>query len=133
MSKIIHTKKLFGGRETAEEVHRKYAWGPEKRCALCPDVPVIRISLGCSPKDLIENMPNLARAVMAQSDRGGIPYFESKHGPMTWFNEVFACDTHRAIAEKQAARGPSWVLVEIDRGPGKDKTVVQVPGLREAG
>ena len=29
-----HRKKLFGGRETAEEVHRRIAWG-KRHCTTC--------------------------------------------------------------------------------------------------
>lgn len=126
--KIIHTKKLFDGKETAEEVHRELAWGKHAKCEICNDKLVtIRISCAMSPKDLVERTPLIAARIMAASDNGQIPSFLSKYGPMTWFSEVFSCATHQAALERSAAHLPSHVLVEIDRGPGKDKVVSQVP------
>lgn len=127
--KIIHRKKLFDGKETAQEVHRRYAWQPGARCAKCGDRDVvIQISSHMPTKELINNHPEVAGRVMAASEDGmTIPSWPSKYGRMTQVGIAYACETHRAEAERVAARAPSSVLIEIDRGVGKDITVVQVP------
>lgn len=128
MAKIIHTTKLFGGRETAQEVHRRYTWGPRAACTICGcrDV-LIRITCAMSPRELVERFPNVAAKIMAQSDNGQIPSYMSKWGALTIFSEAFSCSTHQAAAERAAAHLPSYVYVDIDRGVGEDVTVVQVP------
>lgn len=130
-AKIIHTTKLFGGKETAADVHRQCAW-TGSRCDACGDkTTVIQISTHMLTKELVEKHPVIAARIMMSSEDGNIPSWESKYGRMTRVGVAYACDTHRAQAERAAAHGPSNVLVEIDRGPGVDKVVVQVPGVIE--
>lgn len=125
--KLIHTTKLFGGRETAAEVHRKYAWTGGK--CLCGDADVvIQIDCYATPKDLIENLrAEPLMRLLSQTENGQLPTFPTKYGPMTLFSKTWACETHRPTVEREAARLPSWVMVEIDRGPGVDKVISQVP------
>lgn len=127
-AKIIHTTKLFGGRETAEDVHRQHAWHGA-RCNACGDREVVvQVSTHMLTKELIEKNPhNIVARIMAQSEDGTIPSWQSKYGRMTMVGVAYACTTHQRALETTAARGPSSVLVEIDRGPGKDKIVAQVP------
>lgn len=126
-AKLIHRTKLFGGRETAEEVHRKYAWTGAK-CYLCRDKNVvIQLSYAMSPIDLVTREPAIAAQLVGTSDNDMLPVWRSKYGPMVWFWVEHACATHQQYAEREAAKLPSYILVEIDRGPGKDKVVSQVP------
>jgi hypothetical protein len=125
--KVIHTTKLFGGRETAEEVHRKHAWAGG-RCYMCGDrVTAIKLSYAMSPVDLVAREPRITAMLLEQSEDGQLPVWLSKYGPMVWFWTEYACSTHQRYVEREAAKLPSYVLVEIDRGPGRDKTIVQVP------
>jgi hypothetical protein len=60
--------------------------------------------------------------------RGQLPVIEFTYGKFVKIGEVFACNLCRPTMEREAAKGPSWVLVHIDRGPGPEKPLVQVPG-----
>lgn len=123
---VIHRSKLFGGIKTAMEVHAESAWG---RCTIagCMHLPVIQIKCFMMLKDFTEKAPDLATAIaMSNPDGPFIPTVPMTFGPMVRFSTVNACKAHQADAERAAAKAPSWVLVEIDRGPGADRPIVQV-------
>lgn len=122
----IHRKKLFGGRETAQDVHRKHAW-PNARCYMCGsgDV-VIRLSYYQSPFDLIRHEPRIAAELMEGND-GQLPIWRSTQGPLVMFWVEYACRHDQQYVERQAAKLPDYIRVDIDRGVGEDKAVVQVP------
>jgi hypothetical protein len=124
-AEVIHRRRLFGGRRTAEEVHREL--GLRGRCA-CGGPPAIRIRVFIRHDDFVKLQPELA-AMIAASNRDGpfIPTMESKYGPLVKRSDIVFCDHCRAYAERAAARTPSWAIVEIDRGVGPDKPTVQVP------
>lgn len=128
-AQIIHTTKLFGGRETAMDVHRQHAWYGA-RCTGCqsPNV-VIQISTHMLTKELIDRHPEISALIMAKSEDGQMPSWQSKYGRMTMVGVAHACKHCQQALESAAARGPDYVLVEIDRGPGEDKVVSQVPNL----
>lgn len=132
---VIRRDKLFAGILTAEEVWRKHIKARGEKCPICQsDKIAIRIRVFVETDELIRRQPGIAAVIMARSDDGGIPYvpmqFSGKGGKvykMVRVSDKGFCDSCAAEAEKHAAHGPSWAFVEIDRGPGKDKTVVQVP------
>lgn len=129
-TELIHRTKLFGGKQTAEEVHRELAWGPMAVCQCGRKDVVIQIDGYASPKELLAHLrPEVIVRLMVATEDGQLPTFPTKYGPMVNFSKAWACEDHKQLAEQTAARLPSWVLVEIDRGPGKDKVVVQVPTL----
>lgn len=128
-SPIIHFKKLFGGFETAFEVHRKHTW-PNAFCTKCCDRDVrIQLSYAMSPSDLSAREPLLAAHLVSVSENGMLPEFSCKLGRLVWFWTEYACPAHQAQVEREAARLPSHIYVQIDRGPEKDKTIVGVPEL----
>jgi hypothetical protein len=120
--KTIHRRQLFDGRETAEQVH----WGafPGAKCA-CGLPPAIRCVTFAPIGDLLEQDPLRAQA-MAQANGGQLPMVRFTYGVFVKIGEMFACSLCKATLEKVAARLPSWVLVEWDRGPGPDSPIVQV-------
>lgn len=123
----IHRKKLFGGRETAQEVHRKIAWhgGTCYRCG--STAVVVQLSYSQSPLDLSLHEPNLTAQLIAASEDGQLPVWRSTYGPMVIYWVEYACAHHQKETEIDAARLPSYVLVQIDRGVGEDKVVSAVP------
>lgn len=126
-AKIIHRTKLFGGRETAQEVHRKHAWAGGQ-CYRCGDRDVrIQLNYHQSPIDLVANEPKIAAQLLAFSDNDQLPVWKSKYGPMVLYWVEYACSTHQRDSEIEAARLPSYILVEIDRGVGAEKIIGQVP------
>jgi hypothetical protein len=124
---VIHRSKLFGGMQTAAEVHAKH--GFRDPCAIkgCKNLPVIQIKMFMLHDEFVQRNPQMA-TMIAMSNPGGkyIPCTPTTFGPMVRFSTVAACRTHQKDAEMAAAKAPSYVLVEIDRGPGADKPIVQV-------
>jgi hypothetical protein len=130
---IIHRSKLFGGVVTAAEVHARH--GFRQPCAIqgCSNLPVIAIKMLMLHDEFVKQSPLLAAEIARTNPSGPyIPCIDTTFGKMVMVSKTCACRTHQADAEKAAAKAPSWVLVEIDRGPGADKPVVQVGAQIEA-
>lgn len=133
--KVVFKDKLFQGIMTAEEYWRKHTATRGEKCRMCENQKIaIRIRVFVEVDELVNRSPEIAGVIMARSDDGSIPYvpmqFSGKGGKvykMVMVSVNAFCDSCAVDAERYAAKGPSWALVEIDRGPGKDKTVVQVP------
>lgn len=124
---VIHSTKLFGGLATAQEVHAK--WGFRSPCTVprCGNMPVIQVRMFMLHDEFVEKSPMLARSIaMSNPDGPYIPCAPTTFGPMVRFSTACACRAHQRDLEVVAARAPSYVLVEIDRGPGADKPQVQV-------
>lgn len=123
----IHRSKLFGGVATAQEVHAKYGFRQACQATGCGATPVIQIKMFMLHDEFVQRNPQMA-TMIAMSNPGGkyIPCTPTTFGPMVRFSTVAACRTHQKDAEMAAAKAPSYVLVEIDRGPGADKPIVQV-------
>ena len=126
---VVHIKKFAGGRETPQEMHRRL--GIRKNCALCGHPAAIRIKVFAPLAELIKRTPEYVAGICASNPDGPyVPTIDTTYGKMVKISDVGACDLCKTQAEKEAAKGPSWMLVEIDRGPG-NTVAVQVPaGLR---
>jgi hypothetical protein len=122
---IIHRKVLFGGVETAQEVHARLGW--RGRCNACGGPPVVQIRCFMLLADAQRLSPIYVQSIMATSPDGRVPTQATKYGPMIRFSSALACVHHQKEAEKVAASAPSYVFVEIDRGPGAERPVVSVP------
>lgn len=122
---IIHRKKLFDGRYTAEELNAKLAWGDHK-CDGCGGPPAIRISVYVALNDM---EMTLRHAVMFEISQGRINTVPTTNGDAVRTSFVHACKNCQATAERAAARGaPSFAIVDIQRGPGPDAPMIQVVG-----
>jgi hypothetical protein len=125
MADNIHRKQFANGRLTPIEMHRKLAF--RGKCKTCGGPPAIHIKVFVEVKDLQQRQPHLCALICAQNPDGPfIPITPMTYGQMVMVSELYACDNCKAEAEKAAARGPNWCLVEISRGP-KETFVVQVP------
>jgi hypothetical protein len=122
---VIHRSKLFGGVKTAQEVHAQL--GMRTRCLKCGGPPAIKVKMFMLHDEFVKRDPMLAASI-AKSNPGGpyIPTTKTTFGPMVLFSTATACRIHQKELELVAAKAPSYVLVEIDRGPGADKPIVQV-------
>ena len=122
---VIHRSKLFGGVKTAQEVHQQY--GFRAKCSKCGGPPVIQVKMFMHHDEFVKRDPLLA-AEIARSNPAGpyVPTVQTTFGPFVKYATVTACKAHQKELEVEAAKAPSWVLVEIDRGPGSDKASVQV-------
>lgn len=129
----IHRTRLFKGRKTAKEVHAQF--GMRRRCEMCGGPPVILIRTLATVADLKKRSPQYWAAICADAakhrgvDEAGnikVPTIPTTYGPMVRISSTAACSHHRKDLEVAAARGPDWILVEIDRGPGADNPIIQV-------
>lgn len=120
---IIHRAKLFQGRTTAMDLHRELAWGGH-RCD------------GCGAKDtairiqtfvLLKDMSMATRmAIEFQISIRKLHTAKFRDGEAIRTGVIHACPRCSPAAERAAAQGPSFAIVDIDRGPGEDKPMVQV-------
>lgn len=124
---VIHRSKLFGGVKTAQEVHAEH--GFRERCLKCKGPPVIQIRMFMHHDEFVKRAPVLAMQIAYSNPDGPyIPCTPTTFGPFVKYATVTACRVHQKEAELTAAKAPSYVLVEIDRGPGAERPVVQVAG-----
>lgn len=121
---ILHRRQLFGGTKTAEQVFREHLRG---RCTICGGPPAIRLRSIAAVADLRSQAPQYLAAIAASRPGQPIPTFETVHGPAVIIGVAYACGGCRVSAERAAAHGPSWIHVEIDRGPGPESPIVGVP------
>lgn len=123
MSEIVHRRKLFGGRMTAMEIHRKYAWNNAKCDGCGSGATVIRIQVFVPLADMEQK---LREAVQVEIALRRVTTRMTIRGTAVRTSFVHACEGCRVAAERAAARGPSYAIVDLDRGPGEDKPVVGV-------
>jgi len=127
--KVVHVKKFDGGRRTPDEVHRELAYGP-KRCVICKGKPAIRIRVLMQLSELMARSPEYVNGIIATNPDGPfVPTIATTYGPMVKVSDCCFCDLCKVAGEKEAAKGPSWAIVEIDRmGLGRTfKPMIQVP------
>ena len=124
---VRHVSKFMQGRMTPQELHQ--AIGIRKKCVGCGQPAVIRIKVMVELKELTRRQPQYVAGIAASNPEGPfVPTIKTSYGDMVKVSDVGACSLCQKEAEVTAARdAPSWALVEIDRGPGKDKAQVSVP------
>lgn len=124
---VIHRSKLFGGVATAEEIHARVGFRQGCQAPGCKNAPVIGVKMFMLHDEFVQRNPQMATMIAMSNPNGPyIPCTPMTFGPMVMFSKVCACRTHQKELEQAAAKAPSYVLVEIDRGPGADKPTVQV-------
>ncbi len=124
--KIIRRTQLFGGVKTAQEIHAEH--GFRERCLKCKGPPSIQIRMFMLVDDFVKRAPEMAAAIAASNpDGNSIPCVPMTFGNMVKYATVTACRHHQKELEVLAAKAPSYVLVELDYGPGAPKPVIQVP------
>lgn len=131
---VIHRKKLFGGRFTAEEIHAKHAFPPGAKCSGCGGPPMIR-AMVMAPLDEVkkrdpefEVLEQLATVSPEAAQRWfkmlvQIKGSDGKPVPHIRLITAYACQSCGPTMEKTLAKGPSWCIVEINRGPGRDRVI----------
>ena len=124
---VIHVKKFMDGRMSPQELHR--ALGIRKKCEQCGAPAAVRIRVLVELAELVKRQPEFVAQIMATNQNGPyVPTIDTKYGKMVKISDVGACENCRKSAEIAAARGPSWCIVEIDRGPSPTNPVSgQVP------
>lgn len=123
--RIIHRKKLFDGQYTAAELHAKLAYPRDARCGGCRTNRIaIRIQTFVHLSDI---EANARHALEIEIALGRLHTVQLVHGPGVRTGLIYACHLCAPAAEIAAAKGPSYAVVDIDRGPGEDKIISQVP------
>lgn len=122
MSDVIHRQKLFGGRETAEQIHAATAWYG-LTCSACKGPPALHVRLMA----LIADFPEEQRALIQfEIGTGKRQRILTTKGYAICTGAMTACSHCAPDLERAAARAPSWCWAEIDRGPGVDNPIVGV-------
>lgn len=116
-------QKFLAGDLTAQETHRAAAFHAHP--CLCGRPAVVRIKVLVQLDELIKRQPEMVAQICASNSDGSwtVPTIPTKYGQMVKVSDIGACEVCRADAEKAAARGPSWAVVEIDRGPNPNEAV----------
>lgn len=127
----IHRRQLFGGHATADEVWRK-SLPPDAVCKCGSRKVAIRARTFMPLFDLLKDHPVLAMQIAGQNG-GQVPCADMR-GPgnrpvkHARLGQVFACDSCKTDLEKALAHGPSYIIVDIERGPGAERPIIQVAG-----
>lgn len=114
---------FLSGKLSAQETHRAAAFHAHP--CICGRPAVVRIKVLVQLAELTKRQPEMIAQICATNPDGSwtVPTVPTKYGPMVKVSDIGACENCRADAEKAAARGPSWAIVEIDRGPNPKEAV----------
>lgn len=128
MHRVRHRRRLFGGRRTAEEVHQALAFPKHARCRVCGGRPLTRAITLAHVSDAMQlpaiaSLPETELAKVLVQLRGS----DGRAEPHVRLGVAYACKQCTPTLERTLARLPSWVCVEINRGPGPD-AIVSGPG-----
>lgn len=131
---VLHVKKfqsLNENGDTPNEAFRRGTFG-NHRCTMCGGPPAIQIRVFMPVAEMQNRSPNVLGALLADCMSRGedLPTVSLRSSPVSdakphlCVSNVFACDNCKALAEKAAAHGPSFAIVEISRGPDPTNRVV---------
>jgi hypothetical protein len=114
---IVHRRKLFDGKTTAEEVYVKSLG---KSCLVCgaPALVSIRMFAPMAELDRIQLFK------LSLAHEGQVPVVDTIYGKFVRVSQVHACKSCSPTAQREAAKHPSSWFVEIDEGPGAERTLI---------
>ena len=120
---------IFQGR-TAQEFHREQGWPPGAKCAGCGARPAVRCII-MAPYDecvrrgmLPASVLNVSGELNAALARVLVPLKEGdKPKPYLRVSVAYACTHHRRDLQREAAKAPSWCVVEFNEGPNPTERV----------
>ncbi len=119
-------RKLFD-QYTAEEVHQKYAFPIDAKCAGCGRRPLIRAIVMMELKEARKNpLIDELMLLSPQDFMKGVVQIKQADGrlePYYRLSVTYACKSCRKAMIKQLAKAPSHCIVEVNEGPGPDKLV----------
>ncbi len=128
----LHMKRFMDGRLTPQELHQKLGFG--KPCIVCGGPPAIRIRVFMPLEEAMKVAPELCAGIMASNPDGPyVPTVKMKNTSGSEFQAMKAsdccfCANCKVGAEREAAKGPSWAIIEIDRGPDATNKVAVAVG-----
>jgi len=124
-AEVLHRRKLFQGRATAQEVHAKYAFPPGAKCTGCGKRGGLqtRAIVLMELEEMKRRDPLLADLSIVDPVKFTQLILQTKYGPFIRVSTSYACPTCTPALEKAMAKCPSYCIVDINRGPGADKVI----------
>jgi len=119
VAKNIHIEKFMGGRMTPRDVHAQLAFPFGSKCKYCSNPPAAKLTSFAEEAEMLKRDPALKIHAKAEPDKYSQMRVKFKPGWFLRINSVYACRSCLPGAEKAAAKLPSWVYVDIDRGPAE--------------
>lgn len=119
-----HVKKLFNGM-SAEEYHSRNAFPPGTKCTGCNRTKGImtRIITLAELSEMRKRDPMMDALMMANPMAFQSLLLNTKFGTFIRLATAYACKACTPEAEKAASKHPSWVIVDIHRGPKPGRIV----------
>lgn len=129
-----HRKQFMGGRMTPEEAHSKFAFPVGAKCAACQNPPLVRAIVMAPLDEMKKRDPDFEQLanLTLTNPKAAEKFFamlvqikgaDGKPTPYVRISSAYACKQCAPEMERALAKGPSWCIVEINRGPGPDKLV----------
>jgi hypothetical protein len=122
--KIIHLKRFDNGNRTPQEMHAQYAFSPGDKCGGCGAPPITRLTSFAEEAELLKRDSMLLVLRGADPMKYAAMRTVTKMGPYLRVACVMACSRCTPEAERAAAKHPSWMFVDVDKGPPPMKVVV---------
>jgi hypothetical protein len=116
-------KKFMDGRVTPLELHARLAFPLNSKCHYCGKPPTAKLTSFAEEDEMLKRDPALRVHKTAEPARYSQMRAKFKPGWFLRINTVYSCRDCLPSAEKAAAKLPSWIFVDIDRGP-KDIPIV---------
>ena len=131
MTKPLHVKTFEGNHGlTPAEMIRKLDL--KKPCDLCGDPPVMRVRVLAELAEMEKREPDMIAKIKLTNPHGlYVPTIDTKYGKMMLLHDMRVCEGCRVGAKRQAAKYPSWMIVEFDEA-GRDANhglVIQSAGI----
>lgn len=124
---VRHIKRFQDGRVTAREYHAENAFPPGSKCHGCDRRPMVRAITMAPFKDAVAAFPYIRLATPEQIGKILVSLQQSSaHRPEPYLRLgiAYSCDSCRPSFEKTLAKLPSWVVVDIQRGPEERRIIV---------
>jgi len=121
-AEVSRTKPFNGEREGAERAHVE---AMAAHCTLCGAPAAVALRVFVQRADL--RTDHLAALSINSAHMGKLPVRKDREGRL-WVrvSQTWACRACQPLAERAAARAPSYAYVDIDRGPDPDRFVASV-------
>lgn len=117
-------KKFMDGRMTPQEAHSKWGFPVGAKCAHCGAPPLVSIRSFAEEAEMLKRDPMLKILQAAEPEKYQAMQLRTKQGMYLRIAVAYACAQCARAAEKAAAKHPSWMFVDVDRGPDPLKIVV---------
>ncbi len=122
------------GRVTPREFHAANAFPPGAKCSGCTRRPTVRAEV-LAPLDEVKrrdaDFEEVSQLALTNPEAANkffamlVPLkgSDGKPVPHVRISSAFACDACAPSLERALAKGPSWCVVDIRRGPAPERLV----------